>query len=252
VRRPGSDSVCGTPHCRKERTSPRYRCRRRLTRVPGFPETRTGPRWSSLPMTSTMTSTMMMTSFRPAGTAGRRNWNRRPGLIPGGTQGPAILAPRGRHLLSRIRRASPTSLPVRLDLVRGSSERTLFPLRALLDPGLERDDPVNLLDHRRPVQNLIDRALLQRSHSQVNHDTAEDVLGNLLEDEITQFLPHHHDLEDARAAHVAGLEAGRATQAAMQLEAAMLVRIEFETEQDFVIGREGDPAIRANLADQAL
>jgi hypothetical protein len=32
-----------------------------------------------------------------------------------------------------------------------------------------------------------------------------------LEDEITQLLAHHHDLEDARATHVAGLEASRAT-----------------------------------------
>lgn len=116
----------------------------------------------------------------------------------------------------------------------------------------ERDDAVNLLDRRRTVQNLIDRALLQRSHSQVNRDTAEDVLGNLLENEITQLLTHHHDLEDARAAHVAGLKAGRATQAVMQTEVAMLVRIEFETEQNFFTGREGDPAIGANLADQVL
>jgi hypothetical protein len=91
-----------------------------------------------------------------------------------------------------------------------------------LIPVSERDDAVNLLDRRRTVQNLIDRALLQRSHSQVNRDTAEDVLGNLLEDEITQLLTHHHDLEDARAAHVAGLKAGRPTQAAMQTEVALV------------------------------
>src|SRR5208337_580130 len=128
----------------------------------------------------------------------------------------------------------------------------VVPSEDSLIPVSERDDAVKLLDRRRTVQNLIDRALLQPSHSQVNRDTAEDVFGNLLEDEITQLLTHHHDLEDARAAHEAGLEAGRATQAAMHTEIAMLVRIEFETEQNFFIGREGDPATGANLADQAL
>ena len=155
--------------------------------------------------------------------------------------------------LSTIRRASPTSLPVLLDLIRSAAGRSRPPgSRGLSRPGSERDDPVNLLHRGRAVQNLIDRALLQRSHSQVDRHPAEDVLGDLLEDQVAQLLAHHHDLEDARAAHVPGLEAGRAAQPAVELEVAMLVRVELQAEEHLLIGREGDPAIGADLADQAL
>src|SRR3954463_5592519 len=93
-------------------------------------------------------------------------------------------------------------------------------------PTSERDHAIDLLDRGRAVQNLIDRALLQRSHSQVDGHAAEHVLGYLLEDEIAQLLAHDHDLEDPGPAHVSRLEARRATQAAVELQVAMLLRVE--------------------------
>ena len=71
----------------------------------------------------------------------------------------------------------------------------------------------SLLQRRRAFHDLIDRAMLQGSHSQVNGDPTEDIPGDLLEDQVAQFFAHDHDLEDPGPAQVTGLEAGRAAQA---------------------------------------
>ncbi len=84
-----------------------------------------------------------------------------------------------RHDFEIIGDASPTSLPVRIHILTS-----------------ERDDAVSLLHRRHAFHDFIDRAVLQSSHSQINRDTAQDISGNLLEDQVAQLLADDHDLED--------------------------------------------------------
>src|SRR5262249_25552060 len=109
--------------------------------------------------------------------------------------------------------------------------------------GSERNHPIRLLDRRSPFKDLIYRGMLPGLHSQVDGDTAEDIPGNLLEDQVAELLTDDHDLEDAGPAQVAGLEASRAAQSAMEVQVAMLAQVEFQGHQGFLVGRVGDPAI---------
>ena len=52
----------------------------------------------------------------------------------------------------------------------------------------EGDHAIHLLQGRGAFQDLIDRTLLQGSHSQVDGDPPEDVLGDLLEDQVAELF----------------------------------------------------------------
>ena len=63
-----------------------------------------------------------------------------------------------------------------------------FRLEAMTRSSSERDDAVSLLHRRHALQDFIDRAVLQGSHSQINSDPAQDITGDLLKDQVAQLL----------------------------------------------------------------
>src|SRR5262245_12661366 len=77
----------------------------------------------------------------------------------------------------------------------------------------EGDDAISLLERRRTFQYLIDRAMLQSSHSQINRYSAQHVLGYLLENQVAQLFANDHDFIDAGSAEIAGLETCGASEA---------------------------------------
>src|SRR5262245_45712958 len=129
--------------------------------------------------------------------------------------------------------ASPTSLS-------GYIRADQNTLRNLPCPGArvsECDDAIGFFQGCRAFQDLIDRAMLQGSHSQVDGDAPEDIPGDLLEDEVAQLLADEHELVDSCAPEVSGLEACRTAEPAMEPKITVLFGIQLERSDRILVGR---------------